>query len=69
MPDWTSLAIRSAAAGLGTVVAGPLGLEEVRAAHRWDGFDDWFANWKLCLESSDPLGLPDVIAQQLAGMG
>jgi tetratricopeptide (TPR) repeat protein len=39
-------------------------LEGVRGAAA-DGFDDWFANWDLCLAAAVPLDLPATRADQL----
>ncbi len=41
-----------------------LGLAEVHA-DVGDGFDDWFANWSLCLAASVPLDLPPIHPNQL----
>src|ERR1022692_2905844 len=42
-----------------------LSLSEIHVQIRWDGFDDWFANWENCLARSAPLNLPSITLNQL----
>src|SRR5450631_4170718 len=42
-----------------------LSLSDIHEQIRWDGFDDWFANWENCLAGSAPLNLPSITPDQL----
>lgn len=42
-----------------------LSLSDIHAQVRWDGFDDWFANWEICLADSAPLPLSSLTSDQL----
>jgi hypothetical protein len=42
-----------------------LSLSEIHEQTRWDGFDDWFANWENCLARAARLDLSSITPDQL----